>query len=161
MEISHEYSPVPKSNHPTKIPIICTLPHEVRPYQKDSSEKEQGSERNPTLPVGTAEPQVGLTGKLLPPETVPNVSYINKQRSLSSQRSPLTLNGTGSLGPGIFTALMTFSALPLRQPSTEKRKLCFSSALPMERLTDTGETHPNVVLISLTTSSGQVQPVLE
>lgn len=63
---------------------------EVRPHQKrkkkekkDCSKKEQRSERNPTLPVGTAEPQVGLTGKALPPDTVTNVSYIDdKEASL-------------------------------------------------------------------------------
>lgn len=51
--------------------------------QKETAEKEQRSERNPSVPVGTAEPQVGLTGKALPPDTVTNLSYINdKEASL-------------------------------------------------------------------------------
>lgn len=51
--------------------------------QKETAEKEQRSERNPSIPVGTAEPQVGGSGKPLPPETVTNVSYIgDKEASL-------------------------------------------------------------------------------
>lgn len=57
----------------------------MKPHQKNknknSSEKEQRSERNWTLPVETAEPQVGLTGKPLPPDTVTNVSYINDKEA--------------------------------------------------------------------------------
>jgi hypothetical protein len=77
--------PGPKSYTSTKIPTACTLPQEVRPYQNknNSSEKEQRSERNQTLPVGTAEPQVELTRKPLPPDRAIKVSYIgDKEASL-------------------------------------------------------------------------------
>ena len=92
------------------------------PPKKETAEKEQRSERNPSLPVGTAEPQVGPTGKPLPPDTVTNVSYIDEKEAFSSQGAWPAFNGAGSLGLRSFTAVQVSCALPVRQPfhRTEK-----------------------------------------
>lgn len=158
----YSFSLGPKFNAPANNPTTCTLPQRVKPHQKiDYSEKEQRSE---SLPVETAEPQVGLTGKPLPPDSQQCVLHW-WQRCLSSQGSLLAFKSPGSLRPGSFIPLKAFGVLSLRQSSISKRKVCFSTSLQIGKaalyLWDPSPNlpiQPAELRLSSIKSSGKVRP---